>query len=98
MNNFVNITVIASLIVLLWYCFNFNEIEEFIKIQELEPMYKCSDVDLWENSNRLLYENKKLIDRINSMEKYIKEIESVKNNNQYKKEDDERKSETISED
>ena len=61
-------------------------------------MYKCSDVDLWENSNRLLYENKKLIDRINSMEKYIKEIESVKNNNQYKKEDDERKSETISED
>ena len=53
---------------------------------------------LWENSNRLLYENKKLIDRINSMEKYIKEIESVKNNNQYKKEDDERKSETISED
>ena len=61
-------------------------------------MYKCSDVDLWENSNRLLHENKKLIDRINSMEKYIKEIESVKNNNQYKKEDDERKSETISED
>ena len=61
-------------------------------------MYKCSDMDLWENSNRLLYENKKLIDRINSMEKYIKEIESVKNNNQYKKEDDERKSKTISED
>ena len=98
MNNFINISVIASLIVLLWYCFNFNEIEEFITIQELEPINKLSDMDLWENNNRLLCENNRLIDRINSMEKYIKEIESVKNNNQYKKEDDERKSETISED
>tara|TARA_X000000368_G_scaffold371706_1_gene321625 strand:- start:2265 stop:2561 length:297 start_codon:yes stop_codon:yes gene_type:complete len=98
MNNFINISVIVSLIALLWYCFNFNEIEEFITIQELEPMEQFSDVDLWENSNRLLYENKQLIERINIMEKYIKDIESSKNNNQYKKEEDERTSETISKD
>ena len=81
MNNLVSILVISVLIILLWYCFNFNEIEGLMIIEEtsnLQPKI------LSRNRNRLVYKNMCLIQRIKDMEKYIVDLENMKNNTEYK--------------
>tara|TARA_B100000902_G_C27247613_1_gene883452 strand:+ start:212 stop:460 length:249 start_codon:yes stop_codon:yes gene_type:complete len=81
------------LIILLWYCFNFNEIEGLMIIEEtsnLQPKI------LSRNRNRLVYKNMCLIQRIKDMEKYIVDLENMKNNTEYK--DDEGKCNKLSKD
>lgn len=93
MNNVVSILVISMLLVLLWYCFNFNEIEGLMIIEEtsnLQPKI------LSRNRNRLVYKNMCLIQRIKDMEKYIVDLENMKNNTEYK--DDEGKCNQLSTD
>ncbi len=93
MNNLVSILVISMLIILLWYCFNFNEIEGLMIIEEtsnLQPKI------LSRNRNRLVYKNMCLIQRIKDMEKYIVDLENMKNNTEYK--DDEGKCDKLSKD
>ncbi len=93
MNNLVSILVISVLIILLWYCFNFNEIEGLMIIEEtsnLQPKI------LSRNRNRLVYKNMCLIQRIKDMEKYIVDLENMKNNTEYK--DDEGKCNKLSKD
>jgi|TARA_Y100000768_G_C23650374_1_gene528333 hypothetical protein len=93
MNNLVSILVISMLIILLWYCFNFNEIEGLMIIEEtsnLQPKI------LSRNRNRLVYKNMCLIQRIKDMEKYIVDLENMKNNTEYK--DDEGKCNKLSKD
>ena len=93
MNNIVSLLVIAMLLVLLWYCFNFNEIEGLMTIHEISNLdHKI----LSRNGKKLVYKNVCLIQRIKDMEKYIMDLENMKNNTQYK--DDKGKCDRLSKD
>lgn len=89
----VSLLVITMLLVLLWYCFNFNEIEGLMILEETSNLEQKI---LSRNRNRLVYNNMCLIQRIKDMEKYIVDLENMKNNTEYK--DDKGKCDQLSKD
>ena len=82
MNNFINISVIASLIVLLWYCFNFNEIEEILEYRKekkvKEPILNNENNENTNNLSENLVINN-ILDKLKKIQTDIDELKLCKN-------------------